>query len=384
LNQTNTRYAIQNGAVVLPDAVVEGGTVLIDDGRIHHAGAPRRTPRGFETVDARGGWVCPGLIEVHFHGAGRNSLDPPDEQRFRAIAYVLLSRGITLFLPTMMASEAMIEGMAALIDAADLARRIPGLYVEGPFVSPHKRGGIQEAYVRPIDLAYLDRLRALARGRLRMMTFAPELDGADALLPALIRRHILPCVGHTTATYERTARIVGRRTVNLTHLFNAMTGLDHRDPGVAAFGLNHDRVWVELNPDGTHVHPELLKLTYRAKPRDRIILVSDAVISAGEKPGDYEYMGRGVVADERGVYYRDQGTLVGSRLLLNQGMARFMKYTGARVHEAVRMASLNPATMLGLAARKGSLEPGKDADVVVFPRNFAKARAVFLEGERML
>jgi N-acetylglucosamine-6-phosphate deacetylase len=384
MKQTDKRkYCIQNGAVILPDATVEDGSVVIADGRIAHAGRKRKPPRGAEIVDARGGYIGPGLFEIHVHGAGPNSLDPPDESAFRAVADRMLARGILQFTPAMMPSEAMIAGIPALIEATGLARHIPGIHVEGPFVNPAKRGGIQERFVRAVDLRYLGRLQRMARGRIVLMTFAPELDGAERLPRAMRKLKILPCVGHSTATCERVGKVVGRSKVNCTHLFNAMSGLDHREPGVAAFALNYDNAWFELNPDGTHVHPELLRLAVRAKRRDRIVLISDAVVSAGEGGGDYAYMGRDVVATEDGVYYRRDGTLVGSRILLNQGVARLIRYTRIPVHDAVRMASLNPATLLGLARRKGSLEAGKDADVVVFQKNMEKTRAVFFEGTRL-
>ena len=163
-----------------------------------------------------------------------------------------------------------------------------------------------------------------------------------------------------------------------------MSGLDHREPGLAAFAMNCDSVYTELNPDGNHVAPELLKLTWNAKRADRIVLMSDAVISAGFEPGVYDYMNRKVKSSERGVHYEDSGTMVGSNVLLNEGLRRFMKYTGAPVHEAVRMASLNPANMLGMGRRTGSLEAGKSADVVVFSRKFDRVRAAFWKGTQLL
>lgn len=382
--RTAETYCIQNGAVVLPHETIAGGTVVLSGGRIVHAGKQRRTPRGAEEVDAKGGYVCPGLMDIHFHGAGPYSLDPPNETSFRAIGRHLLTRGIVRFVPAMMPSEAMVAGIPALIEASGLSRRVPGIYVEGPFVNPEKRGGIQEQYVRPVDLKYLGALQRMARGRIILMTFAPELAGAEDLPRAMRTLGILPCVGHSQATCARAAAVVGRAKVNCTHLFNAMTGLDHREPGLAAFAMNRDNVWTELNPDGIHVHPELLKVVVRAKRRDRIVLISDAVVSAGEKAGEYRYMNRAVVASEAGVYYRRDRTLVGSRLLLNQGVASLIAHTGLPVHEVVRMASLNPATMLGMGKRKGSLEAGKDADVVVFQKNFAKAKFVFFAGEPLI
>jgi len=370
--------------VVLPERTVSRGTVIIDGAKIAYAGEKRRTPKGAEDIDARAGYVCPGLLDVHFHGAGPYSLDPPSETSLRGIAEATLRKGVLHFVPGMMASEQLIKELPRLAKAVGLSRRVPGIHVEGPFVNPEKLGGIQASYVRPVDLEYLGRLQRLAQGRIVMMVFAPELEGAAALPEAMRRLGIVPCVGHTLATSARVAQVVGRRKIGVTHLFNAMSGVDHREPGAASYSLTHDNAYVELNSDGTHVTPEIVDLVWRAKPHDKIILISDAVVSAGGEEGEYDYMGRRVIANARGVYYKDEGTLVGSRCLLNQCVARFMRFTGAPVEAAVRMASLNPAAMLGVARRKGSLEAGKDADVVVFKRDFSEARVVFLRGERLL
>jgi len=195
---------------------------------------------------------------------------------------------------------------------------------------------------------------------------------------------ILPCVGHSLASASQAAAVCGRGKIGCTHLYNAMSGLDHREPGLAAFALSRSQVYVELNPDGTHVAPDLLRITCRAKPADRIVLISDAVVSAGCEPGLYDYMNRKVQSSASGVYYTDGGTLVGSSILLNEGVRRFMRLSGATVHDAVRMASLNPATLLGLGRRTGSLGPGKSADLAVFSRDFGKVHAVFRRGAPVL
>ncbi len=371
---------IQNGEVVLLDRSVPGGTVIVADGRIEHAGRARKSPRGADEFDARGGYVTPGLIDVHIHGAGPMGWETCTSEGLRQFDATMLAAGIVRYLPTMMASEPVLARVANLLQSADCADRVPGIYVEGPFISPTKRGGVQPQYVRPVDLAYLKKLQSVAGGRIRMMTFAPELQDADKLPPAMRDLDIVPCPGHSMATAAVARAVCGRRKVGCTHLYNAMTGLDHREPGLAAFALDDDRVFAELNPDGTHVAPELLRLTYRAKATDRLVLISDAVPSAGLSPGEYHYMNRTIRNTTAGVYYAEAGTLVGSSILLNEGMRRFVEYTGASVHHAVRMATINPARLLGLDRQTGSLEPGKSADVVVFSRNFAKARAVFWRG----
>lgn len=376
-------FCIQNGEVVLPDQSIAGGTVILADGLIHYAGPARVTPRGVTEVDARGGYVTPGLIDVHIHGAGFVGWEACTEDGLNQFQATLLAHGILRFVPTMMADESVIRRVTRLLQSAPCADRVPGIYVEGPFISPDKRGGVQEQYVRPVNLVYLEKLQRLADGRIRMMTFAPELKGAEKLPAAMRKLGIQPCVGHSLATAAQTASVCGRRKVCCTHLYNAMSGLDHREPGLAAFGLNREQAYVELNPDGTHVAPDLLQITRRAKRGDRIVLISDAVVSAGAEPGVYDYMNKKVRSSQRGVYYVESGTLVGSSILLNTGVGRFMKFTGAPVHEAVRMASLNPANLLGLGRRTGSLEPGKSADVVVFSRNFDRVLTVFCNGRRI-
>lgn len=375
-----TTFCIQNGEVVLPDRCLPGGTVILADGRIRHAGAARKTPRGATEIDARGGYVAPGLIDIHIHGAGFVGWEACTEEGLEQIQATLAGHGILHFVPTMMADERVIHRMAGLLKNASCRDRVPGLYVEGPFVNLEKRGGIQKKYIRPVDFAYLEELQAVAEGRIRMMTFAPELEGADKLPAAMRGLRIQPCVGHSLATATRAAEVCGRGKICSTHLFNAMSGLDHREPGLAAFALNSDSVYTELNPDGTHVAPDLLKVTWKAKRSDRIVLISDAVISAGAKAGTYDYMNKRVRSTGRGVYYEDSDTLIGSSSLLNEGVRRFIKFTGAPVHEAVRMASLNPANLLGLGRRTGSLEAGKSGDVVVFSRKFDKVRAAFWKG----
>jgi N-acetylglucosamine-6-phosphate deacetylase len=324
--------------------------------------------------------VAPGLIDIHIHGAGHVGFEALDADSLRLGAGVLARHGVLRFLITMMAKEEAIVSAASSIEASGLRETCPGIYVEGPFVNPGKRGGIQKKYVRPVDLGYLRYLQRLARGNICMMTFAPELEGARKLPGAMRRLGIQPCVGHTLARAAEVARVCTTGTYNFTHLFNAMTGVDHRRPGAAAFALNSADAWVEINPDGVHVAPEIVRLTARAKRPDRVILVCDAVISAGAPPGVYRYMGRKVIASAHGVHYAAAGTLVGSRILLNKGVVRYMGHAGVALHEAVRAASLNPAMLLGISARTGSLERGKLGDVVLFSKDFSRARSAFRSG----
>lgn len=375
---------IQNGEVVLPDRSIADGTVMIEGEQISYAGAATKTPHGATELDARGGYITPGLMDVHIHGAGPIGWETCTAEGLETLQATLLAHGVVRFLPTMMADERVITRITELLKTASCSDRIPGIYVEGPFISHGKRGGVQPQYIRPVDLDYLARLQQISDGRIRMMTFGPELERASELPAVMDELGILPCVGHSLATATEAASVCGRRTVCCTHLYNAMKGLDHREPGLAAFALNQDQVYTELNPDGTHVAPELLKISRKAKPVDRIVLISDAVVSAGAEPGVYEYMNKKVKSSAEGVHYVDGGTLVGSNILLNQGVKRFMQFTGAPVHDAVRMASLNPAHMLGLGKSTGSLEAGKSADLVIFSRDFDDVHVAIHNGKCLI
>ncbi len=369
-------FCIQGGTVVLPDRCVRGGTVLLARGRIAHAGERRATPRGATLIKAGGLVVTPGLIDLHIHGGGPYTFDALDAEGFASAARFLASRGVLRFVPTMMAAERVIARIASNLDAPSLRGICPGLYIEGPFISMDRRGGIQPHYVSNVNLHLLRRLHRLSRGHLRMMTFAPEVKHADRLLKEMRRLGILPCVGHTNASAAEIAKICRTSRMSFTHLFNAMSGLDHKRPGAAAFALDAPGAWVELNPDGVHVAPELLRLVARAKHPGRIILITDAVVYSGRSL----YMGRKAVTSAGAVHYASDGTLIGSRLTLNQGVARYMKLTGAPLHEAICAASLNPAALLGIASRTGSLQRGKLGDVVVFTPGLKKVTAAFRNG----
>ncbi len=372
---------IQRGTVLLPDREVDCGTVVISDRRISYAGKRLPTPRGAREIDAEGCVVSPGLMDVHIHGIGDIAFERLDPDRLAEAARRLAALGVLRFVPTMMADLEAVSAAAGAIMKSGLRGVCPGIYVEGPFVSMRKRGGILPRYVRPVDHAHLRRLLRAGRGLIRMMTFAPELDGSAGLAAALRRAGVLPCVGHTDADVSETKAAAGRGPLSFTHLFNAMSGLDHRRPGAAAFALEARDAWVELNPDGIHVAPEMVRLASRLVPRDRMVLITDAVISAGSPDGRYTYMGRGIVASPRGVHYEEDGTLIGSRILLNEGVVRYAEAAGVPLHEAVRAASLNPAGLLGLAARTGSLERGKLADLVIFAPGLERAAAAFRAGK---
>ena len=385
---------IHGGDLILPDRVLPDGAVLVEGRRIAFAGPRAELPavarRASQRFDAGGGLICPALVELHIHGAGGNSFHNPAEGSLEAVARFLSSRGIGVFLPTMVPHPEYLEAAADQIGRHRPASRIPGIYLEGPFISREKRGGIPEELVRPFAQHDLRDLCEAADERIRVMTFAPEIPGSLDLLADLRGRAILPALGHSSASLPDLRRFelglegAENGALLVTHLFNAMTGVSHKDPGLAHWALLRNDLHTELNVDGTHVHPAAVELALRMRPRERTILISDAVVAAGleenaSSAGELYHGPRRAVLRGDGVYYREEGTLIGSRRLVKDVVARCVRDHGIPVWEAVGMASRVPLRMLGLTC-KGALEPGMDADISVLDRELGHCSLQVFEG----
>lgn len=381
---------IEGGDVVLPDRLIRKGAVLILDGKIHAVGTADRIaaelPDGCRRVDARGSLISPSLWEVHIHGCGGVSMEKMTLDSLSRMGRFLAARGVGAFLPTTVADESMLSDLAAALEAGSrapgLQGRALGIHVEGPFVAPVRKGGIPEELVRKPSIEYFHALVETARHRIKVMTFAPELAGASELFGAITSLGILPSLGHSDARLEDLEAYENITPLGVTHLFNGMSGIIHKDPGLAQWAILNKTVFTELNCDGTHVHDAAVQLALRTRPWQRMIVISDAFTPAGLEDGeasDLTVYGKPVVARENGVYYTDSGVLVGSRRLVNDGIARLVSRFSVPLPWAVAMASLNPARHLGFL-EKGALLPGYDADVAVLSRDFRSCSFLAWEG----
>ena len=392
---THKSILLEDGDLVFPDRIVKQGVLLIQGDKIASAG-PReslgdRLPADTKRVDARGCWVCPALVEMHIHGSGGYSFHDPKTGYLERIAQFLSTMGVGVFLPTMAPDESYIRAAVGEMQRLESAGRMPGLYVEGPFISPEKKGGILDKYIREISIDYLDHLCHIAQNHLKIMTFAPELSGAAELIRALRSRGIIPAFGHSSAeihdlqALQESIKPAGDMTGNLliTHLYNAMIGVSHKNPGLAHWALLSREVYTELNGDGTHVHPAAIDLALRLRPSEKVILISDAVVAAGlEEDRTYYHGEKAAVLRGNGVYYEDDGTLIGSRMLVKDVIARITGEHAVAVHTAVAMASMNPLRLLGIE-NKGLLAAGMDADVSVFDKDFKTCLLQLFQGKVM-
>lgn len=355
---------------VTPQGIVDGLTITIAGDRIAAVEESGRTASG-TTRDLHGLTLLPGFIDLHIHGAGGMDAHAGE---IAALAAFLPRCGVTGFLPTLAADEESRTVAALRASAATMAAQrdgapgatVLGVHLEGPFLNPARAGAIAPEHMHPAEPARLARLLDAAPGTVRLMTVAPDAPGVLELIPALVAAGIVVSLGHTAADYELFRRAIDAGARHTTHLFNAMTGINHRAPGAAGAALTDERITVELIADGEHIHPAILALTLRAKGPDHVAIVSDAVGPAGLTAGDYTWFGRQVHSDGRTVRLPD-GTLAGSLGTLDRGLRTILapvpRGAGLSLAEAARTLATVPARILGLADR-GAIAPGYRADLV--------------------
>ncbi len=377
-------FILTGARLVLPDRVVEGQDLVVRDGIIENLvpeGEHRPAAQGaLPVLDAGGALATAALVELHIHGAlgiGFDSLGVDAEAggaALKTLADKLAERGVGTFLPTMVCDLEALRRLSAAIDASGLDETvIPGIYVEGPFIAPEKRGGIMAETISAPDLGYLREVMEATGGKLRSMTVAPELPGVQAIYDALTEAGVRVCLGHSACDLERL--MLPRGPYAITHLFNAMSEFSHKRAGLATLPFYDRTPWVELNADGVHVNDATLRACAAALDPGRLVLISDAAVAAGLPYGDYDYYGKAVRSGKDGVRYLE-GTLMGSNRLIPDVLRNWTVVTGASTPDAVRAATTTPAKVLGLEERIGSLERGRVGRVILWDHGFTAPRLV--------
>jgi len=335
--------------------------VLAQDGKIARVGEHSREGKA---IDVRGLFVAPGFTDLQVNGAAGYAFTDTDPAGVGAAADRCVAHGTTGLLATLVSvpRPQLRQAMSSVVRAAHPA--ILGVHLEGPFIAPERKGAHEGRYlVRPSRNALRGLLEGY-EGLVRLVTLAPELPGADEVIEGILSAGAVPALGHSDATYAQARDSVDRGVRSFTHLFNAMRPFHHREPGPMGAALDTD-AYVALICDGVHVHPAAVRLAAKAKGYDRMCLVTDAMAAAGLPDGTYALGGQPVTVRDGEARLAD-GTLAGSTLSMDRAVKHFLDWTGCSLPEAVRCASLNPARLLGLDDRKGSLEVGKDADLVAF------------------
>ncbi|WP_263168833.1 N-acetylglucosamine-6-phosphate deacetylase [Streptomyces sp. SCSIO ZS0520] len=361
--------------VVLPTGTLAGGRVVVEGGRI--AGS---APEGAPEIDLSGHWLLPGFVDMHNHGGGGASFTNGTVEDVLKGVHTHRLHGTTTTVASTVTGDmdALLQRAGLLSELAEQGE-IAGIHFEGPFISPCRKGAHSESLLREPDPALVRKLVDAARGQARMLTLASELPGGLESVRLLVDAGVIAAVGHTDATYEQTKQAIDAGATVATHLFNAMPPLGHRAPGPVTALLEDERVTVELINDGVHLHPAALRLAFGHAGADRVAFITDAMDAAGFGDGVYR-LGPLEVAVRDGVARLVEGdSIAGSTLTLDRALQRAVTVDGIPVEDAVRALSANPARLLGLADRVGSLEPGKDADLLVLDADFA-LRGVMRKG----
>jgi len=365
------------GDTLAPEPLGRAATV-VRDGKILDV---LRSPRHGDLPPARRevcGTICPGFIDLQINGAFGVDVGP-DPKALEALARDLPKTGTTSFLPTLISSppERYAEFLKVLKNTPNPpGANILGAHIEGPFLSPARKGAHDPANLRPVDLVLAQAF--VESGVVRMVTLAPELPGAAGAIRLLLNGGVVPSAGHTDASYEEMLAAIDAGLSMCTHLYNAMSPFTHRAPGAIGALLSDDRARAGIIADGVHAHKGALEVAYRQKGAGGLALVTDAMEAAGMPPGEYELSGRKVRLEDGAVRLPD-GTLAGSALTMDRAVRNAVELLRIPLQDAVRMATETPAAVLG-TPRKGRIVPGADADLVVLTRE-GKVHETIVAGE---
>lgn len=378
---------IKNGKVITPKGILEGA-VLIEDGKI--AGIGDIAPAADETIDAAGSYVCPGIIDMHTHGAGGADFMDGTVDAYLTAAKMQASHGTTLVFPTTLTSsdEELFESFETYrkaVSANKEGARFGGMHLEGPYFNPAQAGAQDPRYLRsPKDPADYEEILRRGGDILKRWSFAPELEGAPEFAAFLKKNGILASVGHTNATFDECDAAYQSGATHMTHFFSCMSSIRRergiRIAGVLEYGLYQKGMSIEIIADGIHVPKNLLKLVLSVKGVDRIALVTDSMRGAGMpdgpsilgslKDGQACEIGEGVA------WMPDHTCFAGSVCTGDRLLRTMINIAGCSIEEAVQMACLNPARMMHVDDRKGSIEPGKDADLFIWSGDVKVERTI--------
>ncbi|MFP9127440.1 N-acetylglucosamine-6-phosphate deacetylase [Niallia sp. BSM11] len=360
------------------EGVLSDGYLLMEKGRIHSYGklAELEKTENVQTISfPKGSKLIPGMIDIHIHGAKNADAMDGSHDGLKTIAEILPYEGTTSFLATTMTQgqeeiESALTCISAFIETDNKPGQaeILGVHLEGPFINEKRAGAQPLDAIKTADIELFQRWNQLAGNQIRLVTLAPEKENGLKLAAYLKENGIVASMGHTDAVYEEVVEAVQAGMNHVTHLYNGMRGFHHRDPGTAGAVLLHDELTAEMIVDGVHIHPEIVKLTYKQKGKDKIILITDSMRAKWLEDGVSSLGGQKVIVKD-GKALLENGALAGSTLKMNDALTNMMAFTGCSLEDVITMGAYNPAKQIGILDRKGSIKTGKDADLVVLDDN---------------
>lgn len=360
------KTVLTNAKLYTPFNIIEPATVVIENGRIKRV----LEGKSEEGINLEGKILVPGFVDTHIHGCCGYDANDGTVESFLRMSESLVKYGVTSFIPTTVTAshEELLKASIAVAEAMNVQKRelrgarILGLHLEGPYINVEAKGAQNPAFIRKPDFNEFLEYWMASKGNIREITLAPEIEGALEFIGKVSELGVIVQIGHTRATYEETKRGIIAGAKKATHLFNAMRGFHHREPGTVGACLESDDVYLELICDLIHVSAVAIKLVYKVAGPERIVLITDAISAAGLPDGKYELGGLRVVVKE-GICRLEDGTLAGSTLTMDKAVKNLVKI-GIPLRDVLIMATATPARALG-RADIGVIKPGSNADLVV-------------------
>jgi N-acetylglucosamine-6-phosphate deacetylase len=376
-----------SGKVITKHHCIEDGLVVVEDKKIVFVGSKldyREDDIFTNYISYPDSLIVPGMIDIHVHGNANLDVMDGKINSLRGIAKSLCSFGVTSFLATTMTMPistimTALENILAYQKREEPYAQLIGVHLEGPFISSKQKGAQKEEDILDPSEANLRPILDLVKEQLRVVTLAPEIPYALEAIQQLTEQGIICSIGHTNATIEEANQGLDAGANHFTHLFNAMRGLHHREPGVVGSALSNSEASCDVIADMIHVHPSAVKIAYDQKTREKLLLISDGMRAVGMGDGTFDLGGQ-TVHVHRCIARLDDGTLAGSTLTLNKAVQNLVQTIGIPLVDAIYMVSTAPAKKLGIDTTKGSLEIGKDADIVVLSKDF-DAQLTMIQGQ---
>ena len=365
-----------HGTIVTPFQLLEDRIIIIEKGKII-AITDRKEDlailKNVEIIEAQNKFIVPGYIDIHVHGGGGSDVMDGEYEAIKQVATTHSRFGTTAFLPTTMTmtKDKIIKSLKNIHEArlkGTGTAEILGIHLEGPYINPEKKGAQKEEDIKKVSVEEFLEFNQASGNLIRLVTIAPEMPGAIDFIRWLHQQGIIVSVGHSNATYKQVQEGIQAGLSQVTHIFNAMRGLHHREPGVVGAALSSPKLIVEMIADGIHLHPMVLKMLTQIKESEKLVLITDAMRATGFKEGTYDLGGQEVIVTQ-GQAKLKNGTLAGSVLTMDKAVKNLVTKVGISLLNAVQMASYNPAKCLGIDDKKGSLELYKDADIVILNKN---------------
>ena len=375
------------GDIVTPDGVLSHGALTVgDDGLIAEVGPQRTSSPRSGDIEASGWLVLPGFVDVHVHGGGGADFMHGTEEAVRQVARTHARFGTTSLLATTLTAsrDATDTAIKALLTVSEAGRgqdeaQIVGIHLEGPYICVAKRGAQPAEFVRPPDAEEFAHWLKLGRGMIRTITLAPEIAGAEAVIRLAHSKSVTASVGHTNATAAEVETAIDWGMTSATHVFNAMTGLHHREPGAVGAALTRPEIVCEIIADGVHLDPLIVKLIVATKGPSGAVLITDAIEGAAMPEGEYMLGGQAVLVQNGTAAFAD-GTLAGSVLTMNRAFLNLRRFASVTLPEAVLLSSGNAWQQISPDKEIGAIAPGQMADLVVLHPETGEVEATLIAG----